>query len=111
MYYCVHLCPVSFSLSVGSASPNHGYPCSMGESGQKSVFYLEGEEMGPERARALLTATQPIASKSKFGISQRLGVLSLAQVLMSLLIVHLLSGKTLWKPSPPSTHPLSPLIC
>lgn len=51
----------------------------MGETGQKPVFYLEGEEMGPERARALLTATQPIASKSKFGISQRLGVLSLAQ--------------------------------
>lgn len=56
-------------LSVGSASPNHGYPCSMGETGQESVLYLEGEEMGPERARALLTATQPIATKSKFGIS------------------------------------------
>lgn len=36
-------------LSVGSASPNHGYPCSMGETGQESVLYLEGEEMGPER--------------------------------------------------------------
>lgn len=38
----------------------------MGETGQESVFYLEGEEMGPERAMALLTATQPIATKTKF---------------------------------------------
>lgn len=63
---CTTMSLSCLSLSVGSGSPNHGYPCSMGETGQKSVFYLEGEEMGPERARALLTATQPIAIKSKF---------------------------------------------